>query len=166
MTKIEYINTMPIIHDYEHRGAPYLINGQAKHKNHGETVESIVKWHRGLYTEVNPSTSWWEGSDIEELNASVKSSEASLGHNVGKDTDTLLKRVNFYCKYTHSSLFIWADWDEETNAVVEYHMDIKEFKKFVLTFTRMSRDTSNGQMAIRFRKSSKKMQAWFEERCA
>ena len=83
MKKVTYINEMPYIYDANHTRSHYLPNGSEKYKNRGETIESIVKYHRGLYTESNPNTSWNTGSDIETESASVKSSEGGLGRNIG-----------------------------------------------------------------------------------
>ena len=83
MKILTYINTLNYKYDAAHNGSHYLINGSTAYKNRGELLESIVKHYRGLYTEVNPTTSWESGSDIESECASIKSSEASLGRGVG-----------------------------------------------------------------------------------
>ena len=88
MTSITYTNNMPYSYDPTHRGAHYMI-GNA-YKNNGEFLESVAKFHRGLEYLVNPATSYDNGSDIEELNASVKSSGASLACVYGFDMKTIL----------------------------------------------------------------------------
>ena len=65
MTIIRYTNTLPYSYDANHPRSHYLINGQKAYKNRGELCESIAKHHRGIYTDINPNTSWDTGSDIE-----------------------------------------------------------------------------------------------------
>ena len=129
MKRETYINTLP----YEltdHKGARYLIDGA--YRNHGEICESIVKWHLGLYTKVNPATSFDEGSDIEEYNASVKSHKCSLARSL--QGDTMDEQVNDFIVRGHSSVWVWVEWDEKTERVDEYWMNETEFRIFCKLF--------------------------------
>lgn len=158
MNKYTYTNTMPYEYDPNHSGAHYRINGSEKYKNNGEFAESVVKWHRGLYTEVNPNTSYDTGSDIEEMNASVKSSGASLARLYG-DYETIKKA---YFSNVHSTLWIYVTITD--NEVTEYHMNAKEFEEFLNRWHEMAIESGSHLSKVRIKKTSAKMIKWFEER--
>jgi hypothetical protein len=153
---LTYINTLNYKYDAAHNGSHYLINGSTTYKNRGELLESIAKYHRGLYTEVNPTTSWGSGSDIESENASIKSSEASLGRGVGA--------LENYFKNVASNIFIWVELNDQTQEVTEYQMTKQEFFNFVNLFTRVHNSSNHKEQIFRFYKTSKKMLKWFEEK--
>ena len=158
MNKYTYINTMPYEYDPNHSGAHYRINGSNKYKNFGEYTESIAKWHRGLYTEVNPNTSYDTGSDIEELNASVKSSGASLARIYGTYEDI----TKTYFANVHSSLWIYVTVVDEE--VTEYHMNKNEFKAFLDEWHEMAKESGSHLQKVRIKKTSNKMIKWLDER--
>ena len=162
MTIERYITDLPWVRDPAHKGSPYLINGSTAYKNRGELCESICKYHRGIYTEVNPNTSWKNGSDIEVEFASVKSSEGGLGRGIGGYNNTASDKIKTYFKETHSKVFIWVELNEKTREVVEYQMTKKEFGAFIQKFTRTHRASNKKEITVRFRSSSKKMVAWLE----
>lgn len=164
MKKITYINEMPYIYDTNHTRSHYLPNGSKKYKNRGEIIESIVKYHRGLYTESNPNTSWNTGSDIETEFASVKSSEGGLGRNIGGYKNSASEKIKEYFKNTASKVFIWVEWNEETQKVTEYQMNKKEFGAFIQKFTRVHMMSNHKEICIRFRPSSQKMLCWLESK--
>ena len=89
-------------------------------------MESICKHHRGLFTAVNPTTNWVNGSDIEEESISIKSDLAGLGRGIVGDTKE--EMISTYLELVHSENFIWADFNEKTNIMVEYQMNRTEFK--------------------------------------
>lgn len=166
MTKNTYINTMPYAYDANKPGSKYRPCYQENYKNKGETAESIAKFHRGLYTEVNPATMWSNGSDIPSEGASVKSSEGSLGRSIGEKDWTVSQKIKFYFRTVPSTRFIWVEWDQETETVTEYIMDKREFGAFVARFTRICHNSAHTDVAIRFRKTSNKMIEWLEAQCA
>lgn len=167
MKKITYINTMPYAYEPEiNRNSPFRPNYQEAYKNRGETLESIAKFHRGIYTSINPNTSWDNGSDIESERASVKTSEASLGRSIGGRFNSASNKIKTFFRDTPSEVFIWMEWDRETETVTEYHMNKREFGAFIQKFTRVCMNSEHTDITIRFRKSSHKMIAWLEERCA
>lgn len=158
MNKYTYTNTMPYKYDPNHKGAHYYINDSEKAKNGGEFAESVAKWHRGLYTDVNPNTSYDTGSDIEEMNASVKSSNASLARVYG--TYEEIKKT--YFANVHSTLWIYiVIIDEE---VTEYHMNASEFETFLDNWHEMARESGSHLSKVRIKKTSGKMIKWLEER--
>lgn len=167
MKKVTYINTLPYAYEPEiNRNSPYRPNYQKAYKNRGELLESIAKAHRNIYTDANPTTSWKDGSDIEGERASVKSSEASLGRSIGGRYNSAENKIKTFFKDTPSKVFIWIEWDRETEMVTEYQMNKKEFRVFVSLFTRVCNNSEHTDIAIRFRKTSKKMINWLEEQCA
>lgn len=165
MKKVTYTNTMPYEFNADRRSSKYRLNGADTYKNRGETLESIAKWHRGLFTENNPCTSYCNGSDIEEENASVKSSEGSLGHSIGGHDNSASDKIRTYFQTVHSSLFIWIEWDEDTQLVTEYQMNKREFGAFVQQWTRICNNSEHTELAIRFRHTSKGMIRWLDDRC-
>lgn len=157
MTTINYTNTMPYSYDPAHKGAHYLI-GDA-YKNAGEWFESVAKFHRGYDYLVNPATSYDMGSDIEELNASVKSSGASLANVFGNNFDQIR---DTYFANVHSTLFIYMVAIDDQ--ITEYHMNADEFKEFINEWAGLARDSYSHLLKIRFKKTSGKMIKWLEER--
>ena len=161
MTITRYINTLAYTYDKTHAISHYRI-GESGYRNKGELLESIAKYHRGIYAEVNPNTAWNTGSDIEGECASVKSSGASLGRGIGGYAATAQEKIAAYFKNVSSTTFIWMHMNEDTQEVIEYHMNKAEFKVFVSKFTRVCNSSNHKELAIRFRKHTKKMEAWFE----
>ena len=157
MTKITYTNEMPYKFNNERRGSKYYI-GEAW-KNHGEFLESAVKYHLGLDYLVNPATSYDNGSDIESLSASVKSSGASLACIYADTKEEILET---YFKNVASNLWIWVvDIDNE---ITEYHMNRAEFKKFCDKWSGLARESGKVlRYKLRFKSSSATMIRWLEE---
>ena len=161
--KIErYITEMTWTFDAAHARSHYLIEGSTAYKNRGELCESICKHHRGIYTEINPNTSWMDGSDIEGEYASVKSSEGGLGRGIGGYDNSASDKIKTYFKHTHSKVFIWVELNEETKEVTEYQMNKREFGAFIQQFTRVHRASDKKEITVRFRSTSKKMIARLE----
>lgn len=158
MKKITY--TIKLNYEYtpEHKGAPYLIDG-IKHANAGELIESIMKHERGLNYRVNPATKYNEGSDIEEENASVKSSGASLACIYGEDFNEILST---YFADVHSTKWYYGVIVDDT--LTEYHMDKKEFRNFLEMFGGLVKDSGKDRKKVRIKKTSTKMIKWFEDR--
>lgn len=162
MTRYEYTNTMPYIFDSERKGSKYSMTNGETWKNHGEWCESIAKFHRGLDYIVNPTTAWNEGSDIESLNASVKSSNATLATIFGNTPQQIM---NKYFAEVPSTLWIFVvDIDEDT--IVEYHMNKEEFKEFLNEWYEFATASGSHLKKIRIKKVSGKMIRWLEERVA
>ena len=161
MFKIEYKITIPFTYDASHKGAPYSLDGGNTFKNGGEFSESCAKHHRGLDYMVNPSTTFDNGSDIEELNASVKSSGASLASLYGTNKEEILDE---YFARVHSTLWIFmVNLDNET--MVEYHMNADEFRAFLNEWAGLAVESGKvRRYKVRLKKTSGKMIKWLEER--
>ena len=157
MKKLSYVNTMPYTYDHTHRGARYKIAG--KYKNHGEFCESIAKFHRGLEYAINPNARYDEESDIPSINASVKSSGATLADLFGNSKEQIIKT---FMATVHSTLFIYiVDMDDQ---ITEYHMNAKEFTEFAMKWANLVRDSGSQLMKVRFKHTSGKMIKWLEDR--
>lgn len=156
MTIITYKNTMEYTFDNSRSGAKYNING--KWANHGEFLESVAKCYRGLDYVVNPNTSYDNGSDIEELKMSIKSSKATLASIYGND---FLEIVNTYFENVHSEVFTYMIDDDEM--ITEYQMNKAEFLQFVLRFAKLDKAKEN-LYKVRFSATTKKMVEWLVAR--
>ena len=161
MKKYEYTNTMEYIFDNSRRGSKYSMDNGDSFKNHGEFLESVAKFHRGLEYLVNPATSYDTGSDIEEINASVKSSNASLACIYGNSKEQIIEE---YFKNVHSTLWIFMiNIDEQ---IIEYHMNAEEFKIFLEEWANTAVESGSHLTKVRIKKVSGKMVKWLEERVA
>lgn len=157
MLAVTYTNTMPYEYDATHSGAHYLIGG--KYKNNGEFAESVAKYHRDLDYLVNPATSYDNGSDIESLNASVKSSGASLARLYGNSKEEIIKT---YFANVHSTLWIYVTKVDEE--ITEYHMNAEEFNEFLTEWGETAKESGTHLTKVRLKKESKKMLRWLEAR--
>ena len=160
MKTYSYTNTMPYKFDSNRKGSKYSMDNGKKWKNHGEWCESVAKFHRGMEYLVNPATSYDNGSDIEEMNASVKSSDASLACIYGNNFQQIL---DTYFENVHSSLWIFMVNVDEN--ITEYHMNAKEFREFLENWGTLAKESGSKLIKVRIKKSSGKMIKWLEERC-
>lgn len=159
MKQVYYVNQMPYIYDPTRKGAKYSLDGGKSWKNHGEFLESVAKFHRGLEYLVNPTTSWDTGSDIESLNASVKSSKCSLATIYGNSFADIL---DSYFENVHSTLWIYMV--EIDNTIYEYHMDACEFREFLETWGTLDRESGSKLMKVRIKSTTAKMVAWLNSK--
>lgn len=164
MNKVTYLNTLPYEYHPEHKRAPYYLPMLDKYQNRGQLCEHIAKYYRGIFTEVNPNTSFDKGSDIEEEHASVKSSRFGLAENLG-GAASRSEGIKYYFKNVASSLFIYVELDQKTQIVTEYQMNKSEFGRFIYNFIAAPFFHSDGKIELRGRKTSKKMLKWFEAQC-
>ena len=159
MKTVSYEIEMAYNYDPARKGAKYTMDNGRTYKNTGEWIESIIKYHRGYDYLVNPATSYDKGSDIEQMNASVKSSGASLASVYG---DTVEEILNEYFEKVHSSLWIFGVVTDST--MTEYHMNAIEFREFCNEWGVLAKESGSEKIKIRFKKVSTKMLRWFEER--
>lgn len=139
--------------DPSHKGAPYTFDG-SHHMNAGEFTEIMVKAHMGFDACKDANTPYDMGSDIPEINASVKSGKATLvnkklGQNMEEVLDTYFQNV-------HSTSFIWGVvMDDE---LIIYTMNAKEFRPFIENFANFDKS----RQVVRFKATSGKMLKWLE----
>lgn len=137
-----------------HKGAPYSLDGE-RWTNGGELAEVITKSVLGYTPKKDQNTRYDKASDIEELNASVKSSRFTLANvRLG---DTFEESVRRYFETVHSTQWIYTVLLDDT--AVLYTMCAEEFAEFLRTFA-----TVNERGFIRGRATSGKMVKWLEER--
>lgn len=158
MTKTTYTLNRPYGFDPAHKGAPYTMNGGESWMNHGDMCEVMFKAVNGFNAVKDPCGSYDTTDDVTELNASVKSSRATLvNKKLGYDFESFKRH---YFATVHSTLFIWVSIHEET--LTAYYMNAEEFESFMdnwATFT-------NDRKVIRFKTESLIMLNWLEEHLA
>ena len=167
MIKNSYVNEMPFELSGKAR-VRYHIIGAAGNCNHGNLLESMVKYHRGLEYLTNPNTDGMEGYDIPEEKIEVKSSEAGLGRKIGERDFSVSQQISFYFKHAErGKRWMYVVYDEETNIVTEYIMNKSEFGGFMHVALRAKQHKqSNGKsINVRFKKTTKEQIAWLESKC-
>lgn len=138
----------------EHKGANYSFDG-IHWTNGGEFAEVITKSVLGYEARKDANTRYDMASDIEELNASVKSSRFTLVNLVLADTfEETIKR---YFETVHSTVWIYTVVIEDTATL--YYLNRREFEQFLNTFCFF-----NERKQVRCRATSGKMIKWFEDR--
>lgn len=152
MVKREFAINVSYFFDANRKGAKYSFDGK-HYMNAGEWKECLAKAARGYANRKDANTPYNVGSDIPELNASVKSGKASLTSM--KLANTFEESVEVYFANVHSTLFIWVEVIDET--VVCYEMDANTFKQFIYKWSSL-----NERGVIRFKASSAKMIAYLE----
>ena len=130
--------------------APYTIDG-VHFMNDGQRKEAIAKNCHGLDWRIDGNTSYDKGSDIEQYNASVKSSKATL---VNKKLGATLKEsLDTYFQHTTSTSFWYVTTDNEL--VTIYKMDANTFRTFLETFAKL-----NERGYIRIARETRTMLYW------
>ena len=168
MTKNEYFNEMP----FELTGIPraqYHIEGASGNCNHGNLLESMVKYHRGLEYLVNPNTDGMNGYDIPEEKIEVKSSACGLGRAIGERDFSVSQQIKFYFQHAErEKRWMYVVYNHKTNMVTEYIMNKSEFGAFLHVALRSKQHKqSNGKsINVRFKSTTKKQIAWLESRVA
>lgn len=154
MTKEVKTISINYTYDKAHKGANYTLDGE-HWMNNGEFAEVITKSVLGFEAKKDANTAYNEGSDIEELNASVKSSRFTLTSKVLADTfdNTVIK----YFETVHSTVWIYTVVMEDTATL--YTMNADEFREYLYKFA-----TFTERKVIRAKATSTKMIAWFESK--
>ena len=148
---------------------PYYIPGAKGCCNHGNLLESIVKYHRGYNYSENPNISGMKGFDIPEERIEVKSSEAGLGRDIGERDFSVAQQISFYFKHApKGKRWMWVEFNEETQIVTEYIMNKKEFGGFLHVALRPKQHLQSNKKSInvRFKKTTKEMIQWLEKKAA
>lgn len=146
--------TLNYTYDTAHKGTNYTLDGQ-HWMNGGEFAEVITKSVLGYEAKKDANTSYDVASDIEELNASVKSSRFTLVNKVL--AETFEETINRYFETVHSTQWIYTVVMEDTCTL--YTMTATEFKEFLYKFCFF-----NERKQVRAKATSGKMIAWFESK--
>ena len=121
--------------------------------NYGSAAQVNYDFQKTGKARKHDSVPFDKGSDIPEINASVKSSKATLVNM--KLADTFDESVEVYFQNTHSTCFIYTVlMDDMTNI---YMMDKEEFREFIYKFASL-----NERGFIRFKATSGKTIQWLE----
>jgi len=152
MKKATFAITTSYQFDAERKGAKYTFDG-IHYMNAGEWKECICKAVLGYECHKDGNTAYNVDSDIPELNASVKSSKASLTNMVL--ADTFEDSIRTYFANVHSNLFIWVEVVDE-NAIL-YMMNAEEFELLIRKFSAL-----NERGVIRFKATSSKLVSFLE----
>lgn len=156
MKKFVSTNLPQYSYEPERKGAKYTLNGSS-YMNNGEFAETVYKYALGLKAEKDANTAFDAGSDIPELNQSVKSSKATLCNEIlGRDMQSSMAT---YFERCASTSWAWVVVVDDT--ITAYIMDENEFKEFMMSWANY-----NTESRIRFKVTSGKMIAWLEERVA
>ena len=138
-------------YDPEHKGAHYTIDN-VHYFNNGTLMEILRNTVKGFPIRHDANTSYDKGSDIPELNESVKSGRATLVNKVlGENMEETLDR---YFKTVASTSFSW-NFILDSN-LVSYVMDASEFKEFIETWARFD----NSRKVIRFKDTTADLITW------
>lgn len=156
MKKATYVVNVPYVFDPTHKGAPYSLNGGANWTNGGELKETLLKAALGYEARKDANTPYDMGSDIEELNASVKSNKATLVNKV-LGTNYMEVKATYFAT-VHSTTWIWVSLVDEV--LVAYYMNAEEFSEFMDNWASFD----NSRKVIRFKAESMKMLQWLEAR--
>lgn len=155
MKKIITTTAIKYTFDPNRKGAKYTLDG-THYMNGGEFAEVATKAALGYEAHKDANTAYDQGSDIPEINASVKSSKATLVNM--KLADDFDGSVKVYFEKTHSTCFIYTILiDDET---IIYMMNADEFKTFIYQFAGL-----NERGFIRFKATSGKTIQWLEGLC-
>jgi len=156
MKKVTYTIKQSYIFDPAHTGAPYSLNGGRNWTNGGELKEVLLKGCLNFEVVKDANGRFDRTDDIPQLNASVKSSKATLVNmKLGQDFESFKRN---YFANVHSTLFIWVSiHDEELTA---YFMNATEFESFMDRFATFTKE----RQVIRFKAESLKMLQWLDER--
>ena len=129
---------------WEKIGSRYGIEGFPKTYNRGDFLEFVCATHHNLNWKKLP-VKWWEGSDLQELEASVKSAHFSLGEGILGDTYEEKKR--YFLENTVSTTFIYMMIDKSGENALEWIMTKAEFSDFLDLATKVERGEIRGQRA-------------------
>lgn len=130
--------------------------------NHGDACEYALCKHYNINRESHDHSSYNKNSDIvvNDKNISVKSDGFTLmSGSLCKGLNTFGEIWNLFEQTTHSNVFAYI-----TKSFTVYEMDINEFKLFMFIFGRVERESekNGGQLKIRCKKESKKMERWLK----
>lgn len=157
MKREEYTINLKYAFNPEHKGAPYTLDG-IHYMNGGDFAEIVTKSVLGYKAEKDGNTPFDKGSDIEEIQTSVKSSKATLTSTVlGNDYDTIKTE---YFKRVHSTAWIYTVLIDDK--AILYRMNKEEFSLFMDCFSSYASD----RKVIRFKSTSGKMITWLDKHCA
>ena len=125
------------------------------YKNNGAHAQQVVDYTLTGSIRPHDNVKWDEGSDIPELNMSVKSDRFTLASDlIG---ETLEAKVNDYFERTASTSWAYASNDGQI-----YIMNRNEFYAFLMLFCSLQKDSTKngGRMKVRFGHETARVKMW------
>ena len=131
-----------------------------QYKNNGQHAEQLADYALTGQIRKADSVPFDKGSDIPELEASVKSARFTLASTL--KGETFEEQLEDYFARTASKVAVYVSLQLETAFV----MDMEEFRAFIETFCKLQRSSSKngGKQVIRMGTETKKVQEWLLER--
>lgn len=159
MLKIKVVRIPEYSYNSEHKGAPFMVNG--KYCNFGNLSECVCNYHyTGVFGYDTNAVPFDEGSDIETLGISVKSSGASLACLYGADKNAI---IDEYFSRVHSTR--WAYVVSLDSEWIIYEMNATEFRMFLDEWAGLAVESGKvKRYKVRIKKTSGKMLEWLDER--
>lgn len=134
--------------------APYTFDGGKTHKNAGQAKEILAKSVRGLALNVQSGKDFTKEADLQELNVSVKSAEATIPHVKGTSYVSVNEYADSFTANDCANSYIYAML---TNThYIEYTLSKALMNKFIKRFGTLKGDV------VRLPKDSKLVTAWLE----
>lgn len=144
------------IYDSDRKGAKFSVNNGKSWINGGEMAEIGSKAVFGIAVlEKDANTPFDQGSDIEELEMSVKSSKFTLCCPIGKSWE---ETITNYFQRVHSTSWCYTVIIEDE--ITCYVMNAEEFKDFLGSWAKWD----GSRNVVRGKATSGKMVRWLEER--
>ena len=131
-----------------------------QYKNNGQHAEQLADYALTGQIRKADRVPFDKGSDIPELEASVKSARFTLASTL--KGETFEEQLEDYFARTASKVAVYVSLQLETAFV----MDMEEFRAFIETFCKLQRSSSKngGRQVIRMGTETKKVQEWLLER--
>lgn len=131
-----------------------------KYKNNGQHAEQLADYALTGQIRKADRIAFDKGSDIPELEASVKSARFTLASTL--KGETFEEQLNDYFTRTASRMVVYVSLELE----LAFLMDMEEFRAFIETFCKLQRSSSEngGKPVIRMGTETKKVKEWLLER--
>lgn len=127
------------------------------YKNNGQHAQQMLDFTLTGQVRKADNVGWRYGSDIPELNMSVKSDRFSLG--LGLDGETLEAKVAYFFANCASTSFAYV-----ATTGTAYIMNADEFYAFLMNFCRLDRASSKngGGLRVCLGHETRAVRAWLE----
>jgi hypothetical protein len=131
-----------------------------QYKNNGQHAEQLADYALTGQVRKADRVAFDKGSDIPELEASVKSARFTLASTL--KGETFKEQLEDYFTRTASKIAVYVSLELE----IAFLMDMEEFRTFIETFCKLQRTSSKngGGQVIRMGTETKKVQEWLLER--
>jgi hypothetical protein len=133
-----------------------------QYKNNGQHAEQLADYALTGQIRKADHVPFDKGSDIPELEASVKSARFTLASTL--QGETFKEQLEDYFTRTASKLAVYVSLELEA----AFLMDMEEFRTFIETFCKLQRSSSKsgGKPVIRMGTETKKVKEWLLERAS